>query len=195
MGILSPRYCEGQSGSIKQSRREGKMNKAILVRKGHKDYDGILWVMKAVSKEEGKIDKIEVKAHVMTATDGKRLHEYPLNMPEDFPDGLYYPFRVGKAIILIWDESGETYPDTCQVFPKEEVINKLEGIIGGKAPAFDEAYTKIIKAAPWAQTLQILFVKDMLSSVIPMDISIFGEGKQFLFTGEGRRGLIMPLRM
>ncbi len=173
------------------------MEKAVWIQKGHADYEGLRWVIKAIKtiSDEGEniLAHVEIAASIATGCDGNRLHEYELNAPEHFPDGIYRPFLSKENLILILNESGQVYPATVSIFPSGEPIKKLQITIG-KGALFDWAYTQIVRNLAESYTLQIGFIQKMLQGGINWEVSIFGEGKICLFVTPGKRGLIMPMR-
>ncbi len=172
------------------------MEKAIWIQKGHADYDGLKWTIKATKpiSDEGEniLIHLEIKDSIATGCDGKRLHEYTLNAPEHFPNGIYRPFISKDNLIFILNESGQTYPATISLFPSEEPIKKLQVTVG-KGALFDWVYTQIVRNLSESYTLQIGFIQKMLEGGINWDIGIFCEGKVCLFMTPGKRGLIMPV--
>lgn len=175
------------------------MKQAILIKKGDEDFEGIKWVIKAVSKEDSRyaLNRLEIKDHIATATDGHRLHEYTLTKPEDFPNGLYFPFKIGNIIILIADDSGIEYPKVPpELFPTAPPIGRIENVSGNKKTlGVDRAFAQIVRISPDCQSIQVDYLKDMLSTAETFDVRIFGEGQVCQFNNLSKRGLIMPMRM
>lgn len=171
------------------------MQKAVWIQKGHMDFDGLKWAAQAAKplSEDGEnaLSNIEIKDHVATACDGRRLHEYTLNAPEDFPNGIYRPFIIKKDLIFILNEDEITYPSTDSIFPKTKPIKALRINIG-KGALFDWAYAQVLRAIAETQTLQIHLLEEMLIGGINWEVNIFKE--MCVFTTSGKRGVIMVTR-
>lgn len=172
-----------------------RMDQAIRVTKGQADYGGIKWVVKAVCHEQrGTIDRIQTKDHTVTATDGHRLHEYTLMEPEQFPNGLYYPYKAGNTVILIKDNSEKKYPNYEALFPSIDPVKTLSNIRGTKSMPLSQSFSEIVRAVSFEQSLNIDFLKDMLSAGDNFEVRIYGENQVYIFQNLTKRGLIMAMR-
>ncbi len=176
------------------------MEKAIIVKKGHDDYNGLKWVTKAVrinpegDEEDDALTRIQVQDHAATGCDGHRLHEYTLIAPEDFPNGLYRPFEVKKNLILIFDQTLDLeFPKFDSIFPNEQPLKELD-VTAGKGPLFDWAYAEILRNIPSSHIYPIDQLKDLMLGNINWKAHLFGQNKPCLFLSLNKRGLIMPYR-
>ncbi len=172
-----------------------KMEKAVWIKKGHNDYEGLKWIKKAVSLEDDNVlCHIDIQAHTATACDGHRIHEYTLVIPEDFPNGIYFSFSAGKNLILIKDESKDViYPETSQIFPTGEPLKELS-VVMGPGPLFSQAYSELIRNISAKESVMIDYVEDVLSGAINWQVKVYEEFRGFLFTAMDRRAFIQPLR-
>lgn len=187
------RFVSRKGGKLPTGKEQ--IQKAIWIQKGHMDFDGLKWVLKAVKPlsddGENALSNVEFKDHLATACDGSRLHEYTLNAPEDFPNGIYRPFAVKKDLIFIFNEEKITYPSTDSIFPKAKSIKTLR-VNMGKGALFDWAYALVIRAIAETQTVQVGLLEEMLGGGINWEVSIFKE--MCLFTTSGKRGIIMAMK-
>jgi hypothetical protein len=171
----------------------GKDLKMKKFDKKHVDFEGIMFVTKAVLKKNPRRPVLHnlfvAENRELVATDGHRCHKYELQSDELVP-GLYQIIKNTKSqIILAPAEDDGVFPDYTKVFPEPG-----ETISFGELGTSNEhcAIALTIRAMP-NNTLNIDYLRDALTGMSEVQASD-GIGSVCL-RGERRSAVIMPIRM
>jgi len=166
------------------------------------DFENVLWVADAVSKDETRRalwNVLITKEQKAVATDGHRLHIADLKFgPEDGYEAGQYEIikRTKKEIVLqrIDDALADNYPPYEQVSPK---IPK--GMKSTAANERDDAVAIVVRGMETG-FISCEYTSDALGCDKDgkygklMEIYVFGDAKPIVFKSDGRHAVVMPKR-
>lgn len=173
------------------------MEKAILLNSKHLDYSGIKWVLKAIDKKKDlyNLDYLNITEGLAVGTDGYRLHQYTLSLPDEFEIGLYRFFIVNNKIILILDQKTTEYPDWKKLFLEAEPIKKLKLPVSLRQENLNTSYVRLIRWLPEEEGMNLSYLKDILSFGNEYDVYWYKLFEKIIFVNGNHKAIVMPIRI
>lgn len=170
------------------------MEKAILLDKTHLDYFGLLWVLKAIDKNNTfkTINRLNITEGLAIGTNGHRLHQYTLSAPSDFEMGVYKFFISDPQIILI--KTLDKYVNWKEALPTGKPTKSIKVPATEREWELNTCYAKLVRFLPGEEGIHLAYFKDALSFGEEYEVFWYEPFKQIVFSAKDHQAIIMPMR-